>query len=233
MVVADPKQEFSDRLNRALDRIGVPPKGKGRQVELAKMFSVSQKGARKWLEGESIPDTKRLPEMTARLNVNGEWLLTGHGPMGPLAAPSRQSTANTSSGPEVRELPLISWVQAGAWAEVVDPYEPGGYERLVPVTRRYSDRAYALRVEGDSMQAPDGPSFPPGSIIIVEPGAAARNGSFVVARLEATAEATFKQLVIDGGRKYLKPLNPRYPMLPIDSDATICGVVRQMVMDFE
>ena len=43
-----------------------------------------------------------------------------------------------------------------------------------------------------------------------------------------TNQATFKQLVIDGPRRYLKPLNPRYPVIPIEREARICGVVREM-----
>lgn len=47
------------------------------------MFQVSQKGARKWLEGEAIPRTHRLETMARRIGVRGEWLLTGQGPMKP------------------------------------------------------------------------------------------------------------------------------------------------------
>lgn len=79
MVTSDTKTSFSQRLNVALDEAGVPPKGSGRQIAVAKMFGVSQKGARKWLEGEAIPDTKRLPEIARKLGVQGEWLLTGQG----------------------------------------------------------------------------------------------------------------------------------------------------------
>ncbi len=78
----DEKLEFSRRLHEACDSAGIPS-GRGRRVELAKMFRVSGEAARKWLSGESIPDTKRLPEIARRLNVRGEWLLTGQGPMRP------------------------------------------------------------------------------------------------------------------------------------------------------
>jgi SOS-response transcriptional repressor LexA len=77
------------------------------------------------------------------------------------------------------------------------------------------------------------PNFPEGSIIIVDPDQHAENGSYVVVRMDDAVEATFKQLVIDGVEKYLKPLNPRYPIMRVNGRATICGVVRQMVMDFD
>lgn len=140
---------------------------------------------------------------------------------------------NTEQAPDlISKLPLISWVQAGAFQNISDPYQPGDAENWVPVTKRYSKRAFCLRVRGDSMQASEGFSFPDGAIICVEPDAAANNKSFVVVRLEDTEEATFKQLVVDGSKRYLKPLNPRYPIIEISSEATICGVVRQMIMDF-
>ena len=97
-------------------------------------------------------------------------------------------------------------------------------ETTVPVKRH----TYALRVEGDSME----PRFPNGAILIVEPEAEAKNGSYVIVRQNGT-DATFKQLVHDGGRWYLKPVNPRYPIMELAEDAVLCGVVKQMVMDVE
>ena len=36
---------------------------------------------------------------------------------------------------------------------------------------------------------------------------------------------SFKQIVVDGGRRFLKPLNARYPVVPINGNAMIVGVV--------
>jgi phage repressor protein C with HTH and peptisase S24 domain len=80
MVTNDERQAFSARLNQALDAAGVPPKTQGRQTAVGKMFGVTQKGARKWLEAEAIPETKRLPQIAAKLAVSVEWLLTGRPP---------------------------------------------------------------------------------------------------------------------------------------------------------
>lgn len=68
---------FAKRFNLACDRAGIPAKGSGRQTAVATLFQVSQKGARKWLEGEAIPGTKRIPVMARTLGVTAEWLLTG------------------------------------------------------------------------------------------------------------------------------------------------------------
>lgn len=75
------KVEFSKRLNMALDAFGVPPKGKGRQTQTAKIFGVGQKGARKWLEGEGFPSSEKMAEIASRLGVRLDWLASGRGEM--------------------------------------------------------------------------------------------------------------------------------------------------------
>ena len=79
MVTDDEKQAFAARLNEALNDIRFPAKGAGRQGGLGAKMGVSQKGARKWLEGESIPETSRMFELARWLGVNFEWLATGRG----------------------------------------------------------------------------------------------------------------------------------------------------------
>ncbi|WP_280632777.1 LexA family transcriptional regulator, partial [Salmonella enterica] len=53
-----------------------------------------------------------------------------------------------------------------------------------------------------------------------------RHGKIVIARLDGTNEATVKKLVIDGPQKFLVPLNPRYPNIPINGNCLIIGVVK-------
>jgi DNA polymerase V len=63
---------------------------------------------------------------------------------------------------------------------------------------------YALRVLGDSME----PEFPDGCIIIVDPGHVAQHGSYVI--VEYAGDIFFRRLVLDGERRFLEPLNPKY-----------------------
>ena len=132
-----------------------------------------------------------------------------------------------------REVPLISWVQAGDWNNLVDNFQPGDAERWIATYAKVSKHAFALRIIGDSMTNPSGaPSFPEGTIIVVDPERSAQPGKFVVVRQNSDTECTFKQLVRDAGKHYLKPLNPRYPLLEMLPDAVIAGVLVQSVMDF-
>lgn len=136
---------------------------------------------------------------------------------------------NFEPGPDVRPVPLISWVQAGNWNDIQDNFRPGEAERMVMATKRVSERSYAVRVVGDSME----PRFPPGCIIIVDPDKDPAHGSPVIVRLVDSKEATFKLLMFDGDTKYLKPINPAYPTMPLDKSAVLAGVVVQMFMDVE
>jgi len=191
------------------------------QRELAKRSGLSQQLISK-LENGLVESTTEVFRLAEALRVDPRWLATGKD--------AGKETENTAEGPFITAyVPLISWVAAGSWRDVADPYPAGIGEDLVPVTCRTGPNAFALRVQGDSME----PVFPNGSVIIVDPAVEPRQGSYVVVRLDEAEQATFKQLVIDGGVRYLKPLNPRYPLMEIRESATVCGVVRQMVMDFE
>ncbi len=80
---------------------------------------------------------------------------------------------------------------------------------------------YALRVVGDSME----PEFADGCVIIVDPGHVPRDGSYVI--VEYAGDVFFRQLVIDGERRFLKPLNPKYGSFELTPPYTIRGAVVQ------
>lgn len=131
---------------------------------------------------------------------------------------------NARHAPGVQTLrPLISWVQAGAWTENDGPVTADDAEAFLPCPVRCSADTFVLHVRGESME----PRFCDGDLIFVDPAVPADHGRFVVVRGEASGEATFKQLIVEGGRKYLKALNPDWPQRIVESDssATVCGVV--------
>lgn len=91
---------------------------------------------------------------------------------------------------------------------------------------------FALRVEGDSMVNPAGmPSYPAETIIIVDPTREPKNGYPVIVKLADSPVAVFKILEKFDGKRHLKPLNPRYPIVPMPDDARILGVVITLLFD--
>jgi len=121
--------------------------------------------------------------------------------------------------------PVISWVSAGAWSEAVEPYHRKSIDRWLETTVDCSENSFWLDVKGDSMTATAGLSIPEGMVILVDPEVEATNGKLVVAKLESDNEATFKKYVVDAGRKFLKALNPHWPMTEINGNCKIIGVV--------
>lgn len=115
-------------------------------------------------------------------------------------------------------------MQAGDWGGIVDHLPPGDAEDWLPCPKRCGPRTFALRVRGISME----PKYQDGDIIFVDPDVAPSHGSHVVVRLGDEQEATFKQLVLEGSRRFLRALNPDWPgpkLIEIDGNATIVGVV--------
>ncbi len=119
--------------------------------------------------------------------------------------------------------PLISWVQACEIPVITTTSEQRIAEDILPCPVPCSPGSFVLRVKGASME----PRFYNGDLIFVDPEVVAESGKYVVVRLEDTDEATFKQLIIEGGRRYLKALNPDWPdrIIEIDENTKICGVV--------
>ncbi|AMO55650.1 LexA family protein [Endozoicomonas montiporae] len=229
---SDERADFAKRLNQALDKINFPVKGKGRQLELAKMFGISQHAARKWLEGESMPNTKRLPELAGRLQVTTEWLLSGRD-----LGPSKTGNLSTVgiNFEIAHSVPIISWVQAGAFCDSGGPWVvEDETTQHVAHFGKLSASGFALEVRGDSMVNPHAGqvSFLPGSFVIIEPAKEASPGNYVVVRLPGTNEVTLKQLVSDAGELYLKPLNPQYSTQKFPKDGHVCGVVVGMQTNF-
>jgi DNA-binding XRE family transcriptional regulator len=74
------REAWSRRFNECCDESGIPPKGKNRQAIVGKRFGVSQKAARKWLEGESLPTLEKCISMARNFDVCFEWFMTERGP---------------------------------------------------------------------------------------------------------------------------------------------------------
>ncbi|AXW87791.1 peptidase S24 [Lonsdalea britannica] len=133
---------------------------------------------------------------------------------------------------ESPKYPVISSIQAGAWAEAIEPYTLHEISTWLESDAHIQGKAFWLLVEGDSMTAPTGVSVPQGSYVLFDTGREAVNGSLVVAKMSDVNEATFKKLVIEGGHRYLKGLNPNWPIVPINGNCKIIGVAVESKMRF-
>ncbi len=185
------------------------------QATVAASVNVSRVSVTQWELGDTSPKGENLLSLADTLNCTPNWILHGGSADSNVLSPFYVPKSNN--------VPLISWVQAGSWGEIVDNFQPGDADEYYPCPEKHSEGTFALTVVGESMY----PDFIPGEIIYVDPCVEAVSGSCVVVRQNGDTEATFKQFMLDGSKKYLKALNPNWPnpitdMLP---DAAICGVV--------
>lgn len=190
------------------------------QTQLAKLAGMAQSDISKLERGDSR-STTRIAELARALQCDAVWLSSGDEPsrttVGEKLAPPY--LANVSAATPRRRVPLISWVRAGMFDDVADVFAPGEADDWITAYQSSpSGNAFALRVEGDSMTAAVGRSFPDGCIIIVDPNRSPQPGDFVIAKDVRAQRATFKQLTTDGLQSYLKPLNTNYPVIAINSE---------------
>ncbi|HCG8352195.1 TPA: XRE family transcriptional regulator [Vibrio parahaemolyticus] len=148
-----------------------------------------------------------------------------------MPAPIRKRSVNQNAG---RDIAVLSWVQAGNWGESPCIETHNQETKFIP--GKSPKNAYLLKVNGTSMENCGGKDhFPNGSFILVNPDVSGTIqdyvGKFVVAVDESTQEATFKQLVEDGGARYLKPLNLQYPVIKVTETTHIKGVVCRVIDD--
>jgi SOS-response transcriptional repressor LexA len=209
------EKSFKERLASLIGDSDVKP--------FARKCGVEEKSIRLYLAGKALPTFKSLLKIAEANVVSVAWL-TGETDIKetPITTEAATYVADDVFRPTGR-VPLISWVQAGDWTEVVDNYHPGDAEEWLAPTKKMGKNAFALHVSGDSME----PRFRDGDTIFVDPDIPPTSGKFVVAKINHS-EATFKQLIHDADRTFLKPLNERYPVMDVtDRELRIVGVVTE------
>ena len=205
---------FGDRLRGAREQAGMRLGKSLSQRQLALRCGwPSQSRVANYENGSRQPGLEEIVLLAEALDVNPEWLAFGGVPSEAVAADAERAAQ--------RLVPVISTIQAGLAAEIVDPYEPGDGLHQLPVDtghrRPLGPNAFALLVVGDSMS----PEFVEGDVVVVDPAVPVRPGAVVVARLNDEREATLKRyrdrgLDAEGQPVFeLVPTNENYPTVRV------------------
>lgn len=215
--------EYKDRVKAARKHARLT------QVELAKHVGIDQASISDLERGRSGRSSYNA-SIAKACGVSALWLENGYGEMLDVGS-SESSNVTHAAQPNMSfRYPVISWVAAGAWAEAVEPFPPGFSDRYEVSDYDSKGAAFWLEVKGDSMTSPVGTSITEGMMILIDTEAEVISGKLVVAKLADSNEATFKKLVDDGGRRFLKPLNPSYPVEVCAQNCRIVGVVVRAMM---
>lgn len=226
-------ETLADRVRQRMEELGLTE-----QQVVQRAGNVFSQAAFHKIKSGQTKKPRNILEISDALECNSTWLSSGKG--------SKHLTSGTvdmsvdeglgvyniepiSSGNATSRklIPLISWVQAGSFCESHDLFSVGDAEEWYPHFKGAGLKSYALRVKGDSMTSPypGSRSYPEGVIIFVDPEKEVLPGNRGIFKLADTNEVTFKELVSDAGKNYLKPLNPQYDKIPVDTVMTTCGRV--------
>lgn len=200
---------------------------------IAEHVGVKQPTVSQWEADLMVPRGESLKKLEEILKTNSDWILHGKGNPDAryvLVQPDSQEFKAISLS--TKRIPVLSWVQAGSWSDIGCDDPAMTCTEWTETSADVSDHAFALIVRGDSMFNPaDKRSLADGVLVVVDTvfnaDPESLNHRIVVAMLEGTNEATIKEFVKDGPSMYLNPLNPRYPIMPIDSNCRIVAVAKE------
>lgn len=202
--------------------------------QLGDVFGVTRSSVSDWESGKTRPDQDKLVKLAQVLGTTLQDLLSDNGQKSAVIPELKNSKPATLLDQNVSgihraagALPVISWVQAGEWGEIVDNFQPGDAEEWIVCPFPNSD--FILKVVGESMYNPGGElSFRDGDYISVSARKEPLHRSLVIAKRTNDQSATFKQLLIENdGVILLHALNPAWPnrYMEVDQHTRIVGVV--------
>jgi SOS-response transcriptional repressor LexA len=127
---------------------------------------------------------------------------------------------NTTS----RQIPLISWQRAAAWADDND-IKHKDICNWLSIDLPLSPKSFAVTIENRGFGQP----FNAGNILIIDPSATPTSKDYVLLQLRAREEICLKEIIFDGDHTYLKSVNPELTQAsPLSKDYKLIGVVIEL-----
>lgn len=192
------------------------------QGELAERLGMSQGGVGHWLNKRRAPSLVDMNRVLAALGLGYLEVALD------IRERANQAPLRKNYNPYFR-YPVSDWK---GLCEVREERAAYGAARFELTDYQAHGDAFWLPVTGDAMTAPSGLSVSAGMMILVDPAIAAEPGRLVVAQWAERPQATFRQLLEEGGQRYLVPLNPTYPKQLLTADCRVLGVVVQATAKF-
>jgi len=124
--------------------------------------------------------------------------------------------------PITRKAPVVNWASL---KDLLNGEFNMESEVWVGCPEDLNENAFALEVKDEVMTANNGRSYPLGTLIFVDVDREPKSGDRIVAIDTESLSSVFREYVISGSVKYLKPLNDRYPIAEFNSSTKILGVV--------
>lgn len=135
----------------------------------------------------------------------------------PEAIWQEEQTTPSIQSDIIKSIPIIGWKQL----DQLEQARKQAQKNIVTLGQ-ISEESFALVMQDSSME----PVFTRGTILIFDPRQPAKDRGYVLVKLKENNLYLFRQLLIDGDDRYLKPLNPdlsTFKMRFLDQDDKIIG----------
>lgn len=124
-------------------------------------------------------------------------------------------------------VPLLAWDQLKELEKIYKKIEDNGvdeFDNIITISLGFSEKCFGLIMNDSSMD----PYFPKDSILVIDPNKEIKDRSFALVKLTEEKTFLFRQVLLDGQYKYLKPINPdlnNFKMRLLSEKDEIIGVL--------
>ncbi len=166
--------------------------------DLAREVNLPQPTVHRLVTGKSTRPYKSSLEPIAQFfSVSVEELLNETQNVESIWNPSE--TNKLAPSPSIKNIPIISWQQLNDLSAARK-----SAEKQVLTLGCLSEESFAVVMPDSSME----PFFANGTLLIFDPKQTPKDRTYVLVNLQENNLFIFRQLLIDGDDRYLKPLNP-------------------------
>jgi phage repressor protein C with HTH and peptisase S24 domain len=144
------------------------------QQGLAQRLGIARVSVTNWERGQTVPDTKRIPEIASILGVSPDWILLEES----QSPPANATPIDLPPRGDGAQVPVYGHAVGGIQGE----FELNGnllFTIDAPPGYSIIKGCYAVQVSGDSMS----PRYEDGEIVMVDPSQRVRKGDYVVAQI--------------------------------------------------
>lgn len=162
------------------------------QADLAPIFGVSRASVSHYLSGRTEPSIDQISAVAKHIGVSLDYLIYGE-----------QAERN--------DAPLLSW-------DMIEAYVNTGIIHALPTEMTYircaarhcSERTFAVKVQGDSMDSNGG--YRHGDVVFVDPDKLPEHGHDVIVKLAEQRLVLRRLSIHEDGTRYIRALNSNVPL---------------------
>jgi SOS-response transcriptional repressor LexA len=192
------------------------------EKQLASSVGVPLRTIASILNGRDPQDPAIWESFAKYFRMSADFLRTGESAYAATRVELPLSATRSAAG-HIRKIPLLNWHQTGQVTTRRDLPGIIRAEAMIEATDVSGTRAFALKVQDDSME----PMFSKGEIIFVNPDLKWKAGDYVITNGQDRGHesALLRQVKAIGDQFMLHPLNRKYEDLPLTKHHEVAGKV--------